>query len=66
MKKLETKIAIVTGAGAGMGKAMALLFASEGSKVIATDIGQKRRNEPANEINGEPVIPSLINWRCLA
>lgn len=42
MKKLENKVSIITGAGSGMGKAIALLFASEGSKVIATDIDQKR------------------------
>lgn len=50
MTKLENKVAIVTGAGAGMGKAIALLFASEGSKVIATDIDQNRLDELAKEI----------------
>lgn len=34
MKKLENKVAIVTGAGAGMGRAIAMLFATEGSNVI--------------------------------
>ncbi len=38
MKKLENKIAIITGAGSGMGRATAKLFASEGSKVVAADI----------------------------
>lgn len=50
MKKLENKVSIVTGAGAGMGKAIALLFASEGSKVVATDIDQKRLDNLKNEI----------------
>jgi len=42
MRKLENKVAIVTGAGSGMGRAIARLFAAEGSNVIATDIDQER------------------------
>lgn len=38
--KLENKVAIVTGAGSGMGKAIAGLFAKEGAKVIASDINE--------------------------
>jgi NAD(P)-dependent dehydrogenase (short-subunit alcohol dehydrogenase family) len=40
MKRLEDKVAIITGAASGMGKAMALLFAKEGAKVIVSDINQ--------------------------
>ena len=36
--RLEGKAAIVTGAGSGMGKAMAEMFAREGAKVICADI----------------------------
>lgn len=53
MKKLKDKVSVVTGAGAGMGKAIALLFASEGSKVVATDINQSRLDELKKEINEE-------------
>lgn len=37
-KQLENKVVIVTGAGAGIGKATAKLFASEGAVVYALDI----------------------------
>ena len=38
MARLENKIAIVTGAGSGIGRASAELFAAEGAKVLAVDL----------------------------
>lgn len=38
MKKLESKIAIVTGSGRGIGQAIALKLASEGAKVVVNDL----------------------------
>jgi NADP-dependent 3-hydroxy acid dehydrogenase YdfG len=40
MGRLSTKVALITGAGAGMGRAHAELMASEGARIIATDIDQ--------------------------
>jgi len=37
MARLANKVAVVTGAGSGMGKEMALLFAREGAKVVCAD-----------------------------
>ncbi len=37
-KRLEGKVAIVTGAGSGIGRASAKLFAAEGAKVLAADV----------------------------
>ena len=40
MKKLENKLAVITGAGAGLGLAMAKLFAAEGATVVLADKDQ--------------------------
>jgi len=48
--KLKGKTAIVTGAGAGMGKAIAMLFAAEGAKVVVSDIEQHALDAVAVEI----------------
>ena len=44
---LQGKIAIVTGAGSGIGRASALLFAQHGAKVIASDITGKQDDTAA-------------------
>src|SRR5690348_10448980 len=38
--RLQGKVAIVTGAGSGIGRASALLFAEEGARVVAADIDE--------------------------
>jgi NAD(P)-dependent dehydrogenase (short-subunit alcohol dehydrogenase family) len=48
--KLANKIAVVTGAGSGMGKAAAILFAREGARVAAVDINEAQAKETAAEI----------------
>ncbi len=39
MKTLEGRVAIITGAGRGLGREHALLFAAEGAKVVVNDLG---------------------------
>ena len=51
MKQLENKVVVITGAGSGMGKAMALLFAKEGAKVIVSDLKPERVNAVVKEIH---------------
>lgn len=48
--KLANKVALVTGAGSGMGKSAALIFAAEGAKVAAVDIVEAQVKETAAEI----------------
>lgn len=48
--RLENKVALITGAGSGIGKEAALLFAKEGAKVVVADVNEKGGEETAAEI----------------
>jgi len=50
MKRLENRIALITAAGSGMGRAGALRFASEGAHVIVTDLDGDAADKVAAEI----------------
>ena len=49
MGLLDGKVAIITGAGGGIGRAEALLYASEGAKVVVNDLGGARDGTGASE-----------------
>ncbi len=53
MDRVKGKIAIVTGAARGLGKAQALLLAKEGAKVVATDINETLGEKLPEEIRRE-------------
>ncbi|MCA5006780.1 SDR family NAD(P)-dependent oxidoreductase [Sphingobacterium bovistauri] len=50
MKDLENKVALVTGAGSGIGRAVALLYAKQGAAVMVSDINEKGGNETVDMI----------------
>ena len=49
-KRVEGKVAIVTGGGSGMGRAGAILLAAEGAKIVVADI---------NEVTGSQVVQAI-------
>jgi NAD(P)-dependent dehydrogenase (short-subunit alcohol dehydrogenase family) len=52
MGRLENRIAVITASGAGMGEGIARLFASEGGRVVVSDI---------NETDGATVAESIVS-----
>ena len=61
MKTFQNKVSVVTGAGSGMGRYLALNLAQEGSDVVICDINQKALNETEDLIKSYNVSCSSLN-----
>ncbi len=63
MGRLDGKVAIVTGAGQGIGKGIAFAFAKEGAKVIIAEKNPETCNETTAEIQGwgKEVLPVVCD-----
>jgi len=69
MPRLNTKTCIVTGAGRGIGAAIARAFAREGATVVGTDKDERSAADVAHEIGGEVMrldVASEQDWEALA
>jgi NAD(P)-dependent dehydrogenase (short-subunit alcohol dehydrogenase family) len=56
MRRLEGKRAIVTGAGAGIGRAIALRMSEEGARVVISDVDEESANEVASELENDSLV----------
>jgi len=61
MGRLDSKVSIVTGAGTGIGRAIASVFAKEGSKVIVADLNAQSAEETAEMIKANGGDAALIS-----
>lgn len=48
--RLQDRVAVITGAGSGIGRAAAVLFAEEGARVVVSDVIENRINEVVSVI----------------
>jgi len=59
--RLKDKVALITGAGSGIGRQTALLFAQEGAKVACVDVNDKAAQETASMIIGAIAVKADVS-----
>ena len=60
MGLLDGKVAIITGAGNGLGEAYAKLFAAEGASVVVNDLGGARDGTGADKSAAQKVVDAIV------
>lgn len=66
MGRLDGKFALITAAGAGIGRAAALAFAQEGARVLATDISQAALSDLGNQQGIETAVLDVTDREAIA
>jgi NAD(P)-dependent dehydrogenase (short-subunit alcohol dehydrogenase family) len=60
MGALEGRVTVITGAGRGIGREHALLFAAEGASIVVNDLGGSNAGEGADAGPAQQVVDEII------
>lgn len=66
IKSIKDEVVLVTGAGSGIGRLMAIKFAGLGAKVVCWDISKDTMEETANDIKSKSILLFLVLFVCIA
>lgn len=59
--RLKDKVALITGAGSGIGRQTAILFSAEGAAIVAVDVNEKAAQETAGMIKNAIAVKADVS-----
>ena len=58
---LQDRVAIITGAGSGLGRAHAIAMAAQGARIVVNDIGTSYDGQGTSREPADQVVETIIN-----